>query len=413
MSSPLAAERAPPPGKSPVMPRRGSLEDFQPPDLEFDEGASSADFYSDRDTASMGGSLAPTPTPLRSGELGLRRGDLANSALSRASMESSQDFDRSSNASESFRGSGGGSSFGFARHRSQSMGRPTGASEGSSFHSGRRGSASGGGRRRGSNNWLMRSLTRKRNSVSNEPGTPGGKKGTPLTAPPPKIEEAKGPSVSKVLNEVMRAYANLELSGIDDAQMETLSTALVNNASVTSVNLSYNTAIRAHGLRLLGPPADQDEEQGHQLGVRAPGKNARRSLLPPEMRFEQVSNTSRSIGGPLLPDRAQFALLERLCQTQVRPPAARGPPRPPSRAHRTPPRASRRTRLQTPASTRTRVRRELGRRQRRLHLRGPRPRLPTPAPPTLPGRFHRPPPAAASRAAPPAAPSSPPRRTRR
>ena len=65
------------------------------------------------------------------------------------------------------------------------------------------------------------------------------------------IEEKKGPNVESVLTDVMRAYMSLELELVDEAQVSQLATALRTNTSVTSVNLSYNTAIKDSGLVAL------------------------------------------------------------------------------------------------------------------------------------------------------------------
>ena len=53
------------------------------------------------------------------------------------------------------------------------------------------------------------------------------------------------------MNNVMRAYANLELSGVDDKQLGSLAQALGRNAALKSINLSHNKQIEKSGIVAL------------------------------------------------------------------------------------------------------------------------------------------------------------------
>ena len=66
-------------------------------------------------------------------------------------------------------------------------------------------------------------------------------------------EETRGSTVAveHLLHNVMRAYANLDLSGVNDGQLGVLATALGANHALKSINLSHNTLIGGEGLIAL------------------------------------------------------------------------------------------------------------------------------------------------------------------
>ena len=79
--------------------------------------------------------------------------------------------------------------------------------------------------------------------------------GLPMANPPsaePESSRTKKRDVDTILNDVMRAYMNLELSGIGDDELTKVAAALRNNSSVTSVNLSFCTGINDSGVESLG-----------------------------------------------------------------------------------------------------------------------------------------------------------------
>jgi hypothetical protein len=62
-------------------------------------------------------------------------------------------------------------------------------------------------------------------------------------------------SVDYLLNYVLRAYANLELSGVDNKQLSVLAQALGRNTALKSLNLSHNQLMcaRSHAAWLARP----------------------------------------------------------------------------------------------------------------------------------------------------------------
>ena len=91
-----------------------------------------------------------------------------------------------------------------------------------------------------------------------KPRASAAKQQQPLatTAGDDEVAEAESPqhptaNVGHYFSNATKGYMNLEVSGATDAQMESLAAALRDNTSLESVNLSYNTAIRNFGVRLL------------------------------------------------------------------------------------------------------------------------------------------------------------------
>ena len=92
------------------------------------------------------------------------------------------------------------------------------------------------------------------NSNASEVGGGGGRRrgsirrgGAPVLQEATQEEEkaaASSQNVDHLLNNVMRAYANLELSGVDDKQLGSLAQALGRNAALKSINLSHNKQVR-------------------------------------------------------------------------------------------------------------------------------------------------------------------------
>ena len=103
---------------------------------------------------------------------------------------------------------------------------------------------------------------RRRQRELNSPSEVGGarrrgsiRRGAPaLTEATQEEEKAAANSsqnVDHLLNNVMRAYANLELSGVDDKQLGSLAQALGKNAALKSINLSHNKQIEKSGIVAL------------------------------------------------------------------------------------------------------------------------------------------------------------------
>ena len=67
-----------------------------------------------------------------------------------------------------------------------------------------------------------------------------------------EAEDKSKRSIDAILRDVMRAYMNLELSGVRDAEVPKLAEALRSNNSVTSVNLSFCNEILDTGIAILG-----------------------------------------------------------------------------------------------------------------------------------------------------------------